>query len=65
MITHPPGISPIKGRKSVATRVVRGLRKFLDWRGRVEWIEVRHVAYSLHPTKGWRKVGASEWRKAR
>jgi hypothetical protein len=65
MIAHPPGVAPIKGAKTVATRVVVERREFRDWWGRVERVETRRVAYSLHPTKGWRKASASDWRKAR
>jgi hypothetical protein len=64
MIHHPPGIRPIKGKKRVVDRVVIERREFRDWFGYVERIETRRVTYSLHPTKGWRKVSHSDWRKA-
>ncbi len=50
-------------RPSVGTRE----REWFRWRydKRDGWrLDVRTVRFALHPTKGWRKTGASEWRPA-
>lgn len=61
----PRTARPVKGKKSVARRVTRLERAICNWWGRVIRRERRTIVFSLHPTKGWRRVDSTSWTTVR
>jgi len=59
----PPTRRAAKGRKVVAQKNI--VEERINWAesyGRFVCREQRGVYFELHPTKGWRRVWATEWR---